>query len=226
MVSRSWFRVRYCVWIKAWRDPPGRSQGKPGPRRPPRSSSHPVPAGTSLAVPRRIRGPPTYIQRRSGSALLRQCRKGLTRSAGNTLAPSARPGATPPPLRFFLRGRVPASYTARAASGNRVLSSHRLLLGSPRGHALVSRPGLATLLRSSPTGPQCASVLCLGRPHAVRWTLACAVFTSDLLQGCCEDGAKSARPLRIVPSSRLCHTARAMSAAGAADHKLTGAFGW
>ncbi|KAJ1185304.1 hypothetical protein NDU88_002098 [Pleurodeles waltl] len=43
---------------------------------------------------------------------------------------------------------------------------------------------------------------------------------------CCEGGTKSTRPLRIVPSPRLCHTARAMSAAGAAAHKLTGAFGW
>ncbi|KAJ1089455.1 hypothetical protein NDU88_002606 [Pleurodeles waltl] len=69
---------------------------------------------------------------------------------------------------------------------------------SAKGHALVSQLGPPALLRSPPTRPQRASVLCWGRPHAVRWNIPCAVFTSDALQ-CRVSGSSAAR---AAPSQR------------------------
>ncbi|KAJ1146039.1 hypothetical protein NDU88_012321 [Pleurodeles waltl] len=204
--------VCYCVWIKAQQDPPGRSQGDPRPWRPPRASSHPVPAGTSLAVPRRVRGRPTYLHWQSGSVLLRQGCRGSARSTGNTPAPSARLGATPPPAPILSPG--PGSGLLHCESS----------VGKPRPLFAPPAPrfpqGALPRVSTGPGGPAPlfpnGAAVCqhapLGSPSRRSMYLSLCRLYFRFAPGpspgllCCEGGSKSAHPLRIVPSPRLCHT--------------------
>ncbi|KAJ1208584.1 hypothetical protein NDU88_003967 [Pleurodeles waltl] len=207
----------YNLWaiVGPGRAPGGRPQAKPGPQRSPRTSSHLVPAGTSLAAQRRAQaGTHTFT---SGDSSWRGCGR-LERPADTAL--STRPGATMP--------SAPIPSSGMSSDPLRCESS----VGKPRLHFAPTLPRSLQRARTRvPTGPGGPAPLSSGGAAACQRALLGSPplrlmdlssrrlylrFAPGLSSGflCCEGSTGSARPLHVVPAPRLCHITHALSAAG------------